>query len=284
MNLFRSQTVWVLAASIVLLLLWQLHVAARPASALVAESNQIAGLGKLQKIREGTTHALVGTSIIAKLNAAQALNSAPIALNLGLDGASGLLALEHLAALEQPPQLVVLEANLLTRLAPGNTASLRETASSWWFRTSAKLSALQISNRPSTVIYSWLKALKDGTHSTTESSDTVPLANATAASRSPSLTAQEADIYAIWHSILAPIRERGTRVVLVTIPDNGASTDTDARLAHALSAELTLLHIDLRTVLDHEDLRYSDGTHLTVPSAARVSHVLHRSLSAAGLL
>ncbi len=269
-----------------LLASWWLVIGITGWSARVAETNVGAGLMRLQALERshGPASALLGSSIIAKLDAGVVFKGhTGHALNLGIDGGVASYSAERLLGSEAQPRLVLIEANLLTSNRSGNLALLDDASQGLLFRLAAVIPVLRREYRPSTWLYSLLKAAKDAR--TADGSTASPLDDVSVPAKVPTLQPEsasrpeEALIVDRWRPVLDRLRAEGSDVMFVMMPDGENDQRLSRRVARRLAAEHGLPFIDLERDIPESMLQYSDGTHLLGPSALAVSRLLNRVLS-----
>ncbi|MCW5557047.1 MAG: hypothetical protein KIT22_04315 [Verrucomicrobiae bacterium] len=227
--------------------------------------------------------ALVGTSISGRL-LPDYFEGTPLAglANLGLDGASPHTGLRLAAMRPDAVPLVLLEVQKLSMLPGPNDRQLLDLASGVGLRVSEWLPLTRAEARPSTVLYAWLKERREGGGSGADP----------ATPRSETSTNAAAEPPLDWRprirAAIDAVQQSGARVILVRLPA-GRANPADPELpneADATAREFGLPLVDLLRLSRKEGLSmtYTDGLHLTPPSARAVSQLLVRALQAEGLL
>jgi len=235
--------------------------------------------------------ALVGTSISGRLLPAY-FDGTPLAglANLGLDGASPDTGLRLVALRPGATPLVLLEVQMLSKPPGSNDRQLLDLATGMGLRVSEWLPLTRADARPSTVLYAWLKERREGGGSAADPGPAALQSGASTHAADAGATAapQTPDWYPRIRSAIEAVQKGGARVVLVRIPA-GSADPADPELPNAADAtarEFGLPLVDLLRLSRQEGLAmtYTDGLHLTPPSARAVSRLLVRALQVEGLL
>ena len=290
----------ILAVAALLAVMFALAARLTPWRAELAESNFQANLIRLQAFLFGPKPAavLVGSSLSGRLLPSyfQKTPLAPLA-NLGLDGSGPLYGLE--LALRRPPPVVLIEANTLLRAPDENDAAIDAAVRGVQFRLSKYLPIMRAEERPSSMLYNWIKAGQKGEEAPTATnspkpevqspkseapasniqySTTPPLRHSNTASDSGinPLSAGESNRERLRAQIKA-LRAGGSRVVIVRLP-TGYLTDNDPNFALGLelAREFKLPEFDLAAECSSrgQTISYSDRLHLAPGSAREVSRLI----------
>jgi len=250
-----------------------------PWRAELAENNFQANLIRLEAFffDPAPRTVLIGSSITGRLIPRYFSGSAlgPIA-NLGLDGSGPSLGLE--LALSRPPPLLIVEVNQLLKLPDENDKLLRNTLQSLGFRASREILFLRAAARPSSVLYSALKA-----RSKREAEAAPELAEKRTEPHNvnPAKTANN-ELSLVKGKIREQLRAlhgAGSHVVLCRFPAGLQAVYKDhpqALFADELVKDLGVQQIDLASEMTKAGLfpNYTDGIHLTPASARQASKLL----------
>ncbi len=257
----------------------------------LAETNFQSNLIRLQSFFFGAQPkaVLVGSSFSGRLLPSyfEGTQIAPLA-NLGLDGSSALMGLEFCA--ERPPGLVLVEANTMLVGYNKNEHSLTETVRSFGFRLSKYVPVLRARGRPSSVLYSWMKArgprAQGLTRQFAEASQEEQNQQAGKQSSNEPSAAALAETKNAVRRRIAEVQRLGCKIVLVRLPCGGRFPKTHPTMVFAdeLAREFKLPQIDLEQECSSRGchLAYTDGLHLAPLSAREASKVLAELASQAG--
>ena len=282
---------YILVITLILCAAWSaaLRVLPRPA---LAESNYEANRLRMENWMLGPAApaVLVGTSISGRLLPADFDGTRLAGLaNLGLDGASPETGLRLVLMREPPAPLVLLEMHLLGKRPGLNDRQLLDLATGVGLKVSRYLPLTRADARPSTVLYGWLKSKQVGTEIAAESE----VAAAPDTATDPALAATNAAAMdPEWLDRIGPlirrIQERGSRVVLVRLPagKNDPASPESPNEADQIAGELGVPLVDLlrRARRERLTVSYSDGLHLSPPSAHAVAGLLVTALENEGLV
>lgn len=269
---------------------WALFLQRLPIRAQLAESNYQANLIRLQDylFQSSRPAVFVGSSITGRL-LPRYFEGTPLAgsSNLGLDGSGPRLGIELLVfQTSAPPARLFLEANLLG-IPPGpNDAQLLDAVHSFTFSLARRTPVLRAENRPSSLLYSWLKQRRSDAP---DARMPPPSASPTAAHPSAPLPiawdrsspAEHARHREIVRSGLLELRRRGTQVVLLRFPHADVPetpAGRDANFADDLARELQLPQWELGPELRASGVppTFTDGTHLTAGTARSAARLIAR--------
>lgn len=251
----------------------------------LAETNFDANLIRLQSfLFERPPHAvLVGSSITGRLLPSYFTGTslAPMA-NLGLDGSGTLFALELICT--NPVPVVIIEENTFLRPPNSNEQLLAQTLLGFNFRLSKYFPLLRARNRPSSILYTWVK-LRGREHATAA---VVEPAAASAPGVAPLPSPSEDATFETVHNQLRneikKLLEHGCRVVILRLPSGQSltsATDRAATLGETLAREFSLLRVDLgqECASRGESITFTDGVHLSAGSARQASRLLAEVLT-----
>lgn len=242
-----------------------------------AEANVVVNEIKWQRLQRQRDAAVVvvGSSIAGRLPAAALTDDPRGAVNLGLDGASPAFGASLLIEEQVFPPVLLVEANTLTLPPSQNERTLRATFRSFKNTLARDLPFLRAENRPVSVAYSRLKERSDqraggaGAHPVLDDAVLARARESRAAAAAGTGTEGVAEVGA-WRDLMMRFEERGTRVVLVMLPDGGADRANAYAVARRLAAT-GVGFIDLKGAVPEEAFAYSDGIHLVRPAAAAIA-------------
>ncbi len=251
-----------------------------------AESNVVANEIRWQRfdrMRPAARVVLVGSSIGGRLPVEALTGGAVPGVNLCLDGASARLGLELLAEAAVFPEWLFIEANTLTLPPSPNEATLRAAFTGFAGRLARSVPFLRAEHRPVSLAYSAFKQRADrrraGVRAAPDLSQSPPQPRPEPAPPGEAATAPAARE---WRERLRPFQERGTRLVLVMLPDGGQDRAGEYALARALARD-GIAFFDLKGAWPETAFAYSDGIHLVRPAAQAVAAWLGRQTIAGPL-
>ncbi|HTI68485.1 MAG TPA: hypothetical protein VMF06_00855 [Candidatus Limnocylindria bacterium] len=204
----------------------------------------------------------------------------PEAANLGLDGSGPLLGSLLVQRRNDLPRVVVVESFLADKPWTANDSNLLANATGFSMQLAAALPVLQAENRPSSLLYSWIKRRKESTYATLgRPASPVGPRNPTPAMSESARRLTEA---------LAELQQKGVKVVIARFPTGesraGLLQDLppdDPGLAMARSLKAPFLNVGKEVVADGWEPLYTDGLHLNADSARRVSAQLGKMVASA---
>ena len=214
---------------------------------------------------------ILGSSLSARLLPKFFSRSGQRFGNLALDGAGVPLGLELVAARKEKPARILLEANTLFFRSPGNEMILQEAMANPVFQLGRYLWFFRPGSRPSALLYSWLKKVREEKESGVTG-------------KPPSGTAESVgEIPARELKLLRQLKRDGVEIFIVMVPSGRGEAEppTDWR---TMAAELGARWIWPRNQLREQgvDLRYTDGLHLDRPSAKKVVQAIEEEISGWG--
>ena len=270
----------VLATTAVLLALYLGFLRLTGLRARYAEANVVANEIKWQQFEQQRDAGLIilGSSIAGRLPAEALTDENGAAVNLSLDGSSAAFGASLLLEMRVFPRVLVIEANTLTLPASSNEQTLRSSFRGLHSRLARGLPFLRAENRPVSIAYSRLKQRSDRRHAGPRPAPSLDQAAWERVLESSQATTNAGAIVAPsdaqrWRTLLQPFVERGSRVVLVMLPEGGRDRTGDYAVARALAAS-GIPFLDLKGSLPESEFMYSDGIHLVRPAAEQLAAFL----------
>ena len=242
----------------------------------LSTSNIITNCIRISELRaqRGNYHVLAGSSMTGRLPANSASDEAGMpVINLGLDGCGPIEALDFLTNAEQAPDVVLLELNALSSVAPENARAVVEATQGAGYHLRGRVPFLRFEERPVDLLYSWLHSRGKEEASTSITGIQIP-APAVYKTQSALLSDELVELAV---QKIRKLQSRGTRVVLVMLPDNGKEHPREYAAAAAIGAQLGLPLMDLKPSLETK-LKYTDSVHLDAGSGAQLAAALGRWL------
>lgn len=218
---------------------------------------------------------LVGSSIGGRLDTQyfkeQGLNIA----NLGLDGSRPVYSLNLLLNESKIPKIVIIEGNTIFWEYTGNDAAITKEINSPTFQMGSWFPLLSPDARPSSVLFSMLKARKER-HGDGMLVDYHEIKS----DKEPSLPQNFVESL----EMIRHLKAMGVSVVLVTVPSG--TKESDPAAVERLAKEAGVPLIKIRDYLPDRGngLRYSDGMHLMGADAREVVKTLVQRLRALDLI
>ena len=245
-----------------------------------SESNYFSSLGRIQAGALGGPEVmLLGSSITGRLP--DRANGFDGFANMGCDGGSALDALRAMdrGTLPSPPW-VVIEANTLHLALAGRPSEVAAAMERPWFRAGLNFSGVSAYSRPSAFLYSRLLSGKIGGYGTEGGPPDLGVASVPALVKSATetpLAEAEEKLVREMVAILANLRSRGTRAVIVWLPPSRRYPGVPEWLLElAFRAEIPFW--DLGQEALPEAVSLTDGVHMSAPSAARTVITLRKGL------
>jgi len=262
----------ILALAAILLAAYSLLLHWTGLRAELAESNLQANLIRVSNYlyEKPTSIALVGSSVAGRLLPKYFQESELEVQNLGLDGSCPLFAFEIIRQRSALPRYILVDTYSLFQPLSTNDETLREAVDSPSFFASKRLVAMRSSSRPSSILYSRLKQLKDNAGRGTIKSPESTLHQSTT---QRTVFWNPRDQYPYVRSAIQDLQRNGVHVSLLVIP-SGEGWGIPARgPERALADELKVLLIQPGPVLAtaNKTMSFSDAIHLDSPSAKRVA-------------
>jgi len=251
-----------------------------------AEANVVVNEIKWQEFerRRDADVIVIGSSIAGRLPADAIAGVDRAGVNLSLDGSSAAFGATLLLEEGVFPHVLVVEANTLMLPPSQNEQTLEASFRSFKNTLARELAFLRAENRPVTVAYSQLKQRSDQRRGSARAHppfDAAALVRAQTTTSDGSVGEPEAAQAQAWLATLKHFQERGSRVVLVMLPDGGA----DRATAYAVSRRLAAAgagFIDLKGAFSETEFAYSDGIHLVGPAAQAIAEWLGTALRPTG--
>jgi hypothetical protein len=218
---------------------------------------------------------LVGSSIGGRLDTQyfkeQGLNIA----NLGLDGSRPVYSLNLLLNGSKIPKIVIIEGNTIFWEYTGNDAAITKEINSPTFQMGSWFPLLSPNARPSSVLYSMLKARKER-----HGDGMLVEYHEMNSGKEPSLPKNFSQSL----EMIRHLKAMGVSVVLVTVPSG--TKESDPAAVERLAKEAGVPLIKIRDYLPDRGngLRYSDGMHLMGADAREVVKTLVQRLRALDLI
>jgi hypothetical protein len=251
-------------------------------SATYAETNLQAGLLKLQTLydAEDSAATMIGTSMIAKLPTTEVFDGfGDNNINLGIDGGSGLYAIDKLLESGKKPGAVILEVNGLLIMPGANMRTLDDAYRSKTYLFSKWLPVFGKEYRPSSIMYSALKKIKDRSERVAVSD--APLSQQVTVEQHEQKEYRasiEDEVFLKWSGAIERLRSFGCPIVLVMLPDGDKARSREYELARGLADQYGLPLVDLKLAMQHSSVAYTDGTHLNHFSAILAARLLNQAL------
>lgn len=252
------------------------------ARAQLAESNLQANLIRISNYlhEPPAPVALVGSSVAGRLLPEYFSENGISIQNVGLDGSRPLFAFEILRMRKSLPAVILVDTSVLFQPLMSNDDTLRESVENPTFQAGKWFPPLRPSFRPSSLLYSRIKSFRDSRGGGVAQ----PAERATEPENRPVAVGKVAwdpqDQFDAVRSALKNFQTHGADVRLLAIP-RGAGWGTSMEgLERRLANELGLPVMEPGPTLaaGGAHLVFSDGLHLDVPSAKRVSGEISRRL------
>ncbi len=243
-----------------------------------AESNFISNQMKLQSLRHGQEQigiAITGSSMAARLYSGMMEGTDP-GINVSLDGSRAILGIHCLLESGKEIDTILIEMNSMTFDSRANDRVITASMDSGTERLADYFPLVRAEMRPITLLYSGLKNYKDirlASSVDVKSIAPIPI-NMSNYNGGEDVKCEELE------ALLCVCRSRGIRVVLMMLPDGGRSSKDLYQLSSAISSKYGLEFIDLKGNIPEKLLTYTDGLHLSVPSAKYVSLVISKTINA----
>lgn len=274
------QALAILLTTLALALAWQGMIAVGGWRARFGESNYIANRIRLEDyllLPSAPRHVLVGSSLSGRL-LPEFFGGTALAdfSTLGLDGSIPLVGLEALAQRPDLPSMVFIETYLMEKPWSANDQVLVDGLRSPGTELARRVPVTRAANRPSSILYSAVKARRDGAGAGTVVTNE-PAVREPGPAVIPNAVAPA--VLDRWRTMLTSLADRGVKVVLVDLPSGesrmpGPLASPD--LAGVLAGEFNLARIDLRAEWFGRGWRptYTDGRHLDAASAKATARML----------
>lgn len=283
MRTTSRQALAILLTALLLAVAWQAVISVGGWRARFGESNYVANRIRLEDyllLPAAPRRVLVGSSLSGRL-LPEFFAGTPLAdfATLGLDGSIPLVGLEALAHRPDLPSTVYVETYLMEKPWSANDQVLVDGLRSPGTELARRVPVTRAANRPSSILYSAVKARRDGR------------GDGNIATNQPSVTGAGPVVIPApvvpavlerWRTMLASLAQRGVRVVLIDLPSGETRMPgplASADLPGVLAGEFGLTRIDLRTEWFRRGWRptYTDGRHLDAASAKATARMLAES-------
>ena len=241
----------------------------------LAESNLQANLIRISRyLREKPAPVvLAGSSVAGRLLPAYFREQGIEIQNLGLDGSRPLFAFEVIRMRPGLPPTILVDTSTLFQPLMENDVTLRGAIQSPGWKIATFFPPMRPENRPSSILYSWIKARKESATLGRE----LPAHRNEGTAEIKTLPKQitqkwvPEDQYPIVSAALIDFQKKGCRVVLVNIPKGSVWGEISQPMIRRLAADLRLPLWEIGSSMaeEHDILRFSDGMHLDVPSARK---------------
>ena len=238
--------------------------------AAMAESNFQANLirmGEFLHAKSRPDIVMVGSSLTARLR--PEFFSAVKPANIALDGSTGRAGMRFLIETGHPVRFLLVEENFLTFQDEENGRLLLEAIKEPQMRAAKWFPFLRAAYRPSSVLYSAVKAKVDSFRNTPSVS--APLQ--TGQRRIGPGLAQAVEM-------IRSVRAKGARIVIFSLPVGGFPVFSGPNvLLQALGPDVTFIDVGAEFAAMGYVPHYSDGIHLIGPSAQVAAQVLDAALA-----
>jgi len=267
----------ILAMAAGLLLAYSTFLRCTGIGATLAESNLQANLIRSSKYLHSPVAPviLVGSSVAGRL-LPEYFSAAGLDIrNLGLDGSRPLFAFEVLRMKDTLPEILLVDTSTLFQPLMANDVTLREALNSPSWKIASALPFMRPESRPSSILYSWVKAKKELSVPGKPCSPSAQGMDARTTDRrgggAPDWRPE--DQYPLVRQTLAGFQTQGIKVILLSIPRGLGWGNPSSGLERRLADELGLQILEPGPAMAErgEQLGFSDGMHLDVPSAERVA-------------
>ena len=248
----------------------------------LAESNLQANLIRISRyLREKPAPVvLAGSSVAGRLLPAYFREQGFEVQNLGLDGSRPLFAFEVIRMRPGLPPTILVDTSTLFQPLMENDATLRGAIESPGWKIATFFPPLRPENRPSSILYSRVKARKE---SATLGRELPAHRNeGTPTPESPTQNITQTWVpetqYPLVRAALSDFQKSGCRVVLTNIPRGSGWGEISPPMVRQLAADLKLPLLEIGSSMAGESLRFSDGMHLDVPSARKAAVKISESI------
>ncbi len=243
-----------------------------------AESNYVANQMRLQAMEYGPNEiniAVTGSSLTARLDA-QELTDEGVSLNLGLDGSNAIFSANELIDSGKIPNVLIIELNTIYRETDKNDRVLAEGMQSGTHKLAKYFTLVRAQSRPVTIIYSKSKSFKDSKLNTSlEAIDYLNIkpqnsyiAKGNNGNHEPCPELE---------NLIIKAQEKDIRVVLLIIPDGINKPFKYGSLVEEMISKHEVEILDMKTPFS-DKMTYTDGLHLSEPSAQFITEVIANAL------
>jgi len=243
-----------------------------------AESNYVANQIRLQAMEHESGQlniVMAGSSLTARLNA-QLIEGDDISLNIGLDGSNAIFVANELIDSGKRPRVLLVEINTIYINTVENNQSLTQGIESGTNKLAKYFPLVRAESRPITILYSQLKSFKDSKLSTSlrpeDYKEILPTRQYTSGGGlddyipCPKL-----------EDLIKKATNNKIRLVLMVMPDGVGKPFKYGKLLEKMNNKYDVEVLDLKTPFSDE-LVYTDGLHLSEPSANFLTGVIANAL------
>lgn len=235
-----------------------------------SESNYFSSVARIQNSnREQPRILLLGSSMTGRM--ADRAAAIPGVANMGCDGGSAAITLRAIdrGDLHAAP-IIVVEANSISFELEHRGKEIAGAIGSDWFKLGAKVPNFSATARPTAFAYSKLLARQSAS---TSDPGRLPISTSPkrldpnpAAVLDSDAAVLADEISGIFHRL----EERGSRIILVTLPPGVKAGTMQADLPAAIARQSGVLWWDLTDGLPPDAVGFTDGLHLDASSAGKV--------------
>lgn len=254
-----------------------------------AESNYMANKIRLQSLdsdEKELNAVITGSSIAARLYPSLIKGEKP-SLNLSLDGSRALFGVEQLFASGKKVDTLIIEMNTILLDTTNNDKSLREGQDSGTEKLSRHFPLVKAKMRPVTIAYSKLKEYKDSKLKVSLNADDfrhLIIEQYALNGMLPEVDLDEKEQLAQkeFEAILVTCKKKNIRVIMLMVPDGGQVHPKALKadeFAMAMALKHDVAYLNLKKHFMGDELTYTDGLHMSVPSAKFISQVISNALS-----
>ena len=243
-----------------------------------AESNYVANQIRLQatEYESGELNVVtIGSSISARLDI-QSIEGKGVSLNIGLDGSNAIFGGNQLLNLNKKPRVLLIEMNTVYLDTRENDLSLEKGLRSGTHKLAKYFPLVRAESRPITILYSELKSFKDKKMVTDLNASDFSYVRPV----KKYLAMDGRGSYEPCHKLEKLIKracDNNIRVVLMIMPDGEGKPFQYSKLIDHMIKQYDVEVLDLKTPFT-EGLVYTDGLHLSEPSAKFVTEVIANAL------
>lgn len=271
----NSNALEILLFALVLLAGYSLFQKATGSQAVLLESNLQSNLARISRYLHApkVDTVLVGSSVAGRLLPQYFKDQGVEVINLGLDGCRTLYGLEIVQQRKDLPRTVLVDTSALFMEANANEATLREAVSSPTFHMGEGFTPFRPENRPLSLLYWWMKKFSDRKGGARTHLAWLPnQAKEAPFVKDGEVAAEDRNDRAI-KEVLMALKSKGVNVLLVEIPRAEGWGHPRGGKLRKISEEtgVSLLEPGVEIAGTSDTLRFTDGLHLDVPSAKKVS-------------
>jgi len=263
MNNFRNQIVRLCIipiTSIVILLAFSTSVNLSGSHSQLSESGLYSNLSRIYNLYDSTKlkSVILGSSISARVLDTFVPSSFQPCVNLGMDAGATATSLHLFLDSEVYSEFVFIEANTFGIVPPEHGVTTLNAAQSINFRIKNTIPFIRETYRPSSVLYTKLKSLKDDSYGSHLKS-TEPF-------RREDWSLHDAT------KILSEIEQKSDHIIFVNYPSkrqpNGKILNF---ITQTVSSNSNIHYLDLQNSKSSKSFLFTDQTHLTLKSARTIA-------------